>query len=71
MIGEISYGRAYAQKFCFSRKTSCRLVIENENYKFDDIFAFICHIRPYTSCDVTIAHANIAISMLKRYIVQP
>ena len=35
---------------------------------YDDIFALICHIRHYTSLDVTIVEANIAISMLKKNI---
>ena len=44
--------------------------LKQQKKLYDDIFAFICHIRHCTSCDVTTAHANIAILMLKRYIVQ-
>ena len=41
--------------------------LKQQKKLYDDIFAFICHIRHCTSCDVT----NIAISMLKRHIVKP
>ena len=62
---------------------SCRLITENENHAsfpfvsnstrklYDDKFVIICHISHCMSCDVSIVHAHIAMSMLKRYIVQP
>ena len=84
IIGLIVSGSASAQKLCYIRRTSLvdwslkmRTVLKvflllkaAQKKLYDDIFVLISHIRLCTSCDGTIVHAHIAISVLKLYIVQ-
>ena len=63
--------RCWCLPLLFSFIHACSFHLTGRKKLYDDIFAFICHIWHWTSCSVTIAHADIAISMLKRHIVWP